>query len=197
MEPDSPDGPAGPATKRQCIDADNTTAISESLQKVETSMAEQLKSSFRTCEESLRLTLRQHMGEMTHRLEESESKQSEQHENLMQEHLKMNKRLDAVEAKISGGYRFVAPARSSGSTSDPIQRFSDGVGSRTSASSVAARPSTIESHTLTVGAWAKGTSSEIVIKMLTEIRSDSDSSHAEARFRLHLPEDTQGWTDEV
>eukprot|EP00972_Heterocapsa_arctica_P101650 14977862-Heterocapsa_arctica.AAC.1 len=74
-------------------------AISDSLQSVHKQIAEQLNLSFQLCEKNLSAALDLRLCEVANKLEQNESKQKERDEYMIQEHMKMNKRLDSVEAK--------------------------------------------------------------------------------------------------
>eukprot|EP00972_Heterocapsa_arctica_P090232 13311150-Heterocapsa_arctica.AAC.1 len=70
----------------------------------------------------------------------------------------MNKRLDSVEAKVSTD--LVGAIK--------VNKFGRPAASSASASSTS-RPSTVEGMTLTSGAWAKGTSSELIVKTIADL----------------------------
>eukprot|EP00972_Heterocapsa_arctica_P001225 178766-Heterocapsa_arctica.AAC.1 len=82
----------------------------------------------------------------------------------------MNQRLDIVEAKVSTDLAGAIKVDKSGKPSS-------------ASSSMTSRPSSVEGSTLTMGAWAKGTSSELITKTIADlINGIPDIQHPDSIF---------------
>eukprot|EP00972_Heterocapsa_arctica_P090116 13294126-Heterocapsa_arctica.AAC.1 len=71
----------------------------------------------------------------------------------------MNQRLDSVEAKVSTDLAGAIK----------VNKFGQPSAGASASSSSTSKPSTVEGLTLTMGAWAKGTSSELIIKTIADL----------------------------
>eukprot|EP00972_Heterocapsa_arctica_P003724 556312-Heterocapsa_arctica.AAC.1 len=83
----------------------------------------------------------------------------------------MNQRLNIVEAKVSTDL------------AGAIKVDKNGKPSRSPLPSTTPRPSSVEGSTLTMGAWAKGTSSELITKTIADlINGIPDIQHPDSIF---------------